>query len=108
MANGQIKSALKPLGIPTFYLKTTQKLDKYIIFSIYNGKDKDHVEDTNLSEMYYISLKYYYTDPRDLELYKEIKKLMKSSGFGFDDEGDLPQEGDLYGKELDFTLDITI
>lgn len=108
MANGQIVSALKPLGIPVYYQQTTQRDNKYIIFSIYNNKDRDHVENSNLSEMYYITLKYYFNDPKDLGLYKEIKKLMKSSGFGFDSGEDLPKDGEYYGKELDFTLDIII
>lgn len=107
MENSKIIQALKPLDIPVYYLKNTQSNDKYIIFSIYNNKDTDHAENTNLGERSYITLKYYYTNPSDLYLYKEIKKIMKNNGFGFDGGEDLGIEGNLYGKELDFILDIT-
>ncbi|WP_270647460.1 hypothetical protein [Paeniclostridium hominis] len=107
MVNERIISALSSLNIPVRYLEIKQPTDKYIIFSIYNEGDTTHVENTNLEEKYYISLKYYFTNPKDLKIYKDIKRLMKENGFGFDGAGDL-KEGNYKGKELDFTLEITL
>ncbi|MFR3558330.1 MAG: hypothetical protein ACLTUN_07305 [Paraclostridium sordellii] len=101
MINKKIKDTLSPLNIPTFYMKCGKQSHKYIIFNIYNEKDTDRFDNKNLSETYYIALNYWYTNPADLKLYKEIKKLMKQNRFKFDGSRDL-QDGDYFGKNLDF------
>lgn len=101
MINKKIIDTLKPLGIPTYYMSTGKQSDKYITFSIYNEKDTDKFDNKNLSETYYIALNYWYSNPKDLMLYKEIKQLLKENKFKFDGSNDL-KDGDYYGKNLDF------
>ena len=101
MINKKIIDTLKPLEIPTYYMSTGKQLDKYITFSIYNEKDTDKFDNKNLSETYYITLNYWYKNPSDLKLYKQIKEKLKSNGFTFDGGNDL-KDGDYYGKNLDF------
>ncbi len=101
MVNKKIIDTLKPLGIPTYYMSTGKQSDKYITFSIYNEKDTDKFDNKNLSETYYITLNYWYSNPKDLMLYKEIKQLLKENKFKFDGSNDL-KDGDYYGKNLDF------
>lgn len=101
MINKKIKDTLSPLNIPTFYMKCGRQSDKYILFSIYNEKDTDKYDNKNLSETYYIALNYWYKEPNDFKLYKEIKKVLKQNGFKFDGSRDL-QDGDYFGKNLDF------
>ena len=69
MVNKKIIDTLKPLGIPTYYMSTGKQSDKYITFSIYNEKDTDKFDNKNLSETYYITLNYWYSNPKDLMLY---------------------------------------
>lgn len=100
--NKKILDILGVLGIPTYYQETSIKKDKYIIFSIYNERDTLNYDDTNLSTTYSITFNYWYKNGKDLELYKEIKRLLKENGFIFNGSNDLPKDGLYYGKNLDF------
>lgn len=99
--NSKITSLLKKIVSDTYYQETTQRPDKYCIFSYYDEKDSMFYEDTNLSETYYITINYWYKNHSDLMLYKQIKNILKSNGFTFDGASDL-KEGDYYGKNMDF------
>ena len=99
--NSKITSLLKKIVPDIYYQETTQRHDKYCIFSYYDEKDSMFYEDTNLSETHYITINYWYKNPSDLMLYKQIKNILKSNGFTFDGASDL-KEGDYYGKNMDF------
>ena len=99
--NSKITSLLKKIVPDTYYQETTQRPDKYCIFSYYDEKDSMFYDDTNLSEKYYITINYWYKNSSDLMLYKQIKNILKSNGFTFDGASDL-KEGDYYGKNMDF------
>lgn len=101
MINKKIIETLKPLNIPVAYMSTGIQKDKYITFTVYNEKDTDRFDNRNLSETYYIALNYWYKNPGDIVLYKQIKQLLKDNKFRFDGGNDL-KDGDYYGKNLDF------
>lgn len=101
MINKIIIDTLKPLNIPVYYMVAGKQTDKFITFAIYNEKDTDRFDNKNLSETYYIALNYWYKNPGDIGLYKQIKQLLKQNGFRFDGSNDL-KDGDYYGKNLDF------
>lgn len=101
MINKRIIDILKPLNVPVYYMETGKQADKYIIFNIYNEKDTDKFDNRNLSETYYIALNYWYSNPSDIALYKEIKRILKEHKFRFDGCKDL-KDGKYYGKNLDF------
>ena len=100
MINKKIIEILRDL-VPVYYQETSNKPDKYIIFSIYDEQDTMIYDDINLSETYYITLNYWYKNPSDLKLYKQIKEKLKSNGFTFDGASDL-KDGEYYGKNMDF------
>lgn len=100
MINKKIVDILKDL-VPIYYQETSTKPDKYIIFSIYDEQDSMFYDDTNLSETYYITINYWYKNPSDLMLYKQIKNILKSNGFIFKGSSDL-QGGEYFGKNMDF------
>lgn len=102
MINKKIIDALKVLNIPIVYQEISNKQDKYVIFNIYNEKDSMFYDDTNLCEKYYITLNYWFNNPNDIGIYKQIKKLMKENGFIFDNCTDLRKDGDYFGKSMDF------
>lgn len=102
MINKKIIDSLKVLNIPVVYMEINKKKDKYVIFSIYNEKDSMFCNDTNLAEKYYITLNYWFNNPSDIGIYKEIKKLMKENGFIYDSGTDLRKDGDYFGKSMDF------
>lgn len=98
--NDKIVKLLKNIA-PTFYQETKQKLDKYIIFSCYDEKDSMFYDDTNLSEIYYITINYWYKNASDMLVYKQVKNILKSNGFIFDGASDL-KDGEYRGKNMDF------
>ncbi|MGL5712581.1 MAG: hypothetical protein ACRCXT_00305 [Paraclostridium sp.] len=102
MINDKIVKALETLNIPVLYIEIKNRKDKYVIFSIYNEKDSMFCNDTNLAEKYYITMNYWYNNPNDIGIYKEIKKLMKENGFIYDNGSDLKKDGEYYGKTMDF------
>ncbi|HBE9404960.1 TPA: hypothetical protein KNH94_000153 [Clostridioides difficile] len=99
--NKKIVDTLNKIGIPIFYQETSDMLDKYIIFSIYDEKDSMYTNDINLSETYSITLNYWYKSNQDLGIYKKIKEVMKENGFIFTGAKDL-KEGSYFGKNMDF------
>lgn len=101
MINKTIREVLKPLRIPTYYMECSEKTDKYIIFNVYNEQDTDVFDNENISETYYITLNYWYSNPDDIVLYKEIKRLLKQANFKFDGSSDI-KDGPYYGKNMDF------
>lgn len=98
--NSKIISLLKDT-VPIYYQETTQKPDKYVVFSYYDEQDSMFYDDTNLSETYYITLNYWYKTSSDMMLYKQIKNILKSNGFIFDGASDL-KDGEYRGKNMDF------
>ena len=98
--NSKILNVLKDI-VPVFYQETKQKSDKYIIFSYYDEKDSMFYDDANLSETYYITINYWYKNPSDMMIYKQIKNILKSNGFIFDGSSDI-KDGDYRGKNMDF------
>lgn len=103
MINKRIIDALKPLNIPVAYMTIGKQADRFIVFTIYNEKDTDRFDNKNLSETYYVSLNYWYKNPNDLSVYKQIKQILKENKFKFDGSNDL-KDGDYYGKNLDFIV----
>ena len=101
MINKKIMETLAPLNLPIFYMETSTDMDKYIIFNIFREKETDRFDNKNLSEVYYITLNYWYKSPTDLGLYKQIKGLLKKEKFKFDNCSDL-KEGQYFGKSMDF------
>lgn len=101
--NSKIISLIKDI-VPIYYQETTQKHDKYCVFSYYDEGDGMFYDDTNLSETYYITLNYWYKNPVDMMLYKQIKNILKSNGFTFDGASDL-KDGEYRGKNMDFTYE---
>lgn len=101
MINNKIVSILKDIS-PVFYQRTSSKLDKYIIYSIYDEEDTMIYDDINLAEGYYITINYWYKNPSDIVLYKKIKEKLKSNGFTFEGSSDLEKDGEYYGKNMDF------
>lgn len=99
--NKKIMDILKKLNIPVYYMETTSKPDKYIIFSFYNEKDTMNYDDTNFSETHSITFNYWYKNSSDLTMYKEIKKILKENGFIFNSSKDL-KDGSYFGKNMDF------
>ena len=98
--NSKILNLLKDI-VPVFYQETKQKPDKYIIFSYYDEKDSMFYDDANLSETYYITINYWYKNPSDMMVYKQIKNILKSNGFIFDGSSDV-KDGEYRGKNMDF------
>lgn len=100
MVNSKIVDILKDIA-PVFYQKTSSKLDKYIVYSIYDEEDTMIYDDVNLGEGFYITINYWYKNPSDIVLYKKIKGSLKSNGFIFEGSSDL-QDGEYFGKNMDF------
>jgi len=98
--NSKILNLLKDI-VPVFYQETKQRYDKYIIFSYYDEKDSMFYDDANLSETYYITINYWYKNPSDMMIYKQIKNILKSNGFIFDGSSDV-KDGEYRGKNMDF------
>ena len=88
-------------------LDTTESLDEYIVFSIYNDKDSNICDEGNLSETYYISVNYWFKSMKNLNKHKEIKSLLKKHGFIYNDGKRLKSEG-VHGKNMDFIYVIDI
>lgn len=105
MIDKKIIETLKELNIPVLQ-EIKRKSDRYILFRVYNNKDTEFADDKNLRERYFITLKYYCLNSDDEDLYYSIKNLMKDNNFAFEDGGGLPQEGDYFVQELDFSIEI--
>ena len=71
------------------------------LFSYYDEQDSMFYDDMNLSETYYITINYWYKNPSDMIVYKQIKNILKSNGFIFDGSSDV-KDGEYRGKNMDF------
>ena len=99
--NKLIVQSLSSLGIDIAWQEYSGNSDEYIVFSIYNDKESDFYDDENTTETYYIAINYWYKSKKNIHKWKEIKELMKSYGFTYDNGMDL-KENLLYGKNMDF------
>lgn len=93
---------LETLGIDLGWQEYDGNSSEYIIFSIYNDEDEDFEDDDNSSEVYYITITYWFKDKSNINKWKKIKKLLKNNGFSYDDGKDR-KEGALFGRSMDFT-----
>ena len=96
-----IVEALLPLDIDLGFMKYEGNAKEYIIFNVYDEKDSNLCDDINLSETYYIQVNYWFKSLKNISKYKQIKDILKSKGFYFDNAVDLVDE-DFYGKSMDF------
>lgn len=95
-----IFDTLKPLGIKTAYQTYSGADDKYIMFGM--DEDDSGYEDDEATEIVYnVQLNYWCTRPQDVDLYKQIKKQLKSAGFIFDGASDRFDDG-YYGKQMEY------
>lgn len=101
MTNKDIINLLSPLGIKVAHIEYIGTADKYITFNI-DELDSDYADDDNTSILYKIKLNYWCKNPDDLYLYKNIKQLLKSSGFrsgSISDEYEVKEK--TYGKSME-------
>ncbi len=101
--HNEIVEILEVLGIDLAWQEYSGNSNEYIIFSIYNDEDANYFDDESLTEIYYINITYWYESKKNINKWKEIKKLMKSKGFIYDDGKDL-KDKNLYGKSMDFII----
>lgn len=99
--HSEIVEILETLGIDLAWQEYSGNASEYIIFSIYNDEDSDFYDDENLSEIYYITITYWFESKKNINTWKKIKELMKSKGFIYDGGTDL-KEKHLHGKSMDF------
>lgn len=99
-----ILETLSPLGIELAWGGYEGDASQYIIFSIYDEGETDSCDDVSLSEVYYITLSYWFKSPECLKNKEKIKKLMEASGFTFDGAKDLYDKG-INGINIDFILE---
>lgn len=112
MINQKIVQLIKSLGIECYYQKVSIRKDKYVIFSVYQEKDTDVVDNKSISTTYYITINYWYTNPNDARLYKDIKRILKENKFKFQDCRDVVDidartnnlGNEYFGKNLDFVF----
>lgn len=98
----QLENILKELGIELAYQKYEGKSDEYLIFDVYDNKDSDYCDNTNLKELHYVTINYWHRSKSKIKNYSRIKKLLKNNGFFFDGMKTLSKTDGLYGKNLDF------
>lgn len=98
----KLESILKELNIELAFQEYTGDAEEYIIFDVFNEKDSEYADDTNLGVVYYITLNYWYKSLSKINKPKIIKELMKSHGFFFDGMKSLQKYKGFHGKNLDF------
>lgn len=103
----KIVDALTPLKIEVAWNKYDGDSDEYIIFSMYNSSINDECDDSHLSEVYYVTIGYWFKSLSCLKKEKQIKKSMLDAGFAFDGSKDL-QDGKMQGISMDFIIEISI
>lgn len=103
----KILDALTPLNIEVAWNKYDGDSDEYIIFSIYNSNITDECDDSHLSEVYYVTINYWFKSLANLKKEKQIKKSMLDAGFAFDSSKDL-FDGNMRGINMDFIIEIPI
>lgn len=94
-------NTLLPLDIDLGFMQYEGNKKEYIIFNIYQEKESNLCDDTNLSETYLIQINYWFKDLRNINKYKEIKNILKKNNFHYRTGVDLFDEG-FYGKSMDF------
>lgn len=103
----KILDALTPLEIELAWGQYTGDADEYIMFSIYNNAVMDECDNGHLSEIYYVTLSYWFKSLANLKKEKQIKKSMLDAGFAFDSSKDL-FDGNMKGINMDFIIEIPI
>ncbi len=103
----RVVDALTPLNIELAWSKYEGDADEYIIFSIYNHAVTDNCDDSHLSEVYYVTISYWFKSLSCLKKEKQIKKSMLDAGFAFDSSQDL-QDSKSQGINMDFIIEIPI
>lgn len=103
----KIVDALTPLNIELVWSKYTGDADEYIIFSIYNNAVTDECDNSHLSEIYYVTISYWFKSLSNLKKEKQIKKSMLDAGFAFDSSKDLI-DGTMNGINMDFIIEVQI
>lgn len=103
----EIFNILKSININAYYQECTNKMDEYVVYSIYQEKDTEVADNKSNAVLYYITINYWYKkDNRKLSgRYKKIKNAMKSNGFKFDGCVDLTGETH-FGKNMDFKIKV--
>ena len=101
----KIVDALTPLNIEVAWNKYDGDSDEYIIFSIYNSNINDECDNGHLSEVYYVTISYWFKSLSCLKKEKQIKKSMLTAGFAFDGSKDL-QDDKIQGISMDFIIEI--
>ncbi|CEJ74229.1 Uncharacterised protein [[Clostridium] sordellii] len=92
---------LETLGIDIAWMEYEGDSDEYIVFSIYDDKESDFFDNTNLSETYYITINYYFKSLKNIDKWEKIRDLLKENGFAYDGGEDLKTKN-IYGKNMDF------
>lgn len=92
---------LLELNIDLGFMSYEGNADEYIIFNIYNEKESNLCDDTNMSQTYYIQVNYWFKSLKNISKYEEIINLLKENDFYFEGAKDL-SDSDFYGKNMDF------
>ncbi|MDB8553914.1 hypothetical protein [Turicibacter sanguinis] len=103
----KIVDALTPLNIELAWSQYTGDAEDYIIFSVYNNAVTDECDNSHLSEIYYVTISYWFKSLSNLKKEKQIKKSMLEAGFAFDGGQDLV-DGNMKGISMDFIMEIPI
>lgn len=103
----KIVDALTPLNIELTWGRYEGDADEYIIFSVYNNTINDECDNLHLSEVYYVTISYWFKSLSCLKKEKQIKKSMLDAGFAFDGGQDLI-DGNMKGISMDFIMEIPI
>lgn len=101
LINKIIIDVIKSLGIKCYFMEAANPGDKYVLFNTFLERDTDILDNKSMSTTYYIQLNYWYKNPVDVVLYKQIKETMKTNGFKYDSCKD-SKDGDYYCKAFDF------
>ena len=99
-------------GLPCFFMSCEEDLTSpYIILAVTNEQDSDRFDNEYLSEFFNLDITLWFTDPRDMGLYKKVKRVLKNKGFKFKRAYDLVDENSnetvgvdkYYGKLMEFS-----
>jgi hypothetical protein len=101
MMHHKIIDTLMPLGIEMTWGEYAGDSEHYIIFSIYDEDTTDHCDNADLSEVYYITINYWFKNPEYLKNKSKIKASMEEAGFSFDGCKDRFDK-DMKGISFDF------
>lgn len=112
-----INTIEEELGIPCFFMICDVDLyEPYVIFRV-DEREVDSFDNENLNEYYNIDITLWYTNPKDMMLYRIIKQKMKEKGFRYKKSYDLIDENTndvngvekkYFGKLLEFSYKVFI